>query len=195
MSDLMRMITNDNHFGFARYGDEAMGVIASNDQHGLRRCLLKGLEHRQLGYWIGTPADPVHAKLFDRLVSRRYRQVMDQDALITSQFGRRLAEHLKANLNTTVMWVSKKDPPNELVLVVDEWLEVGEWDQWEQVRRMTFPRNTLVLIDAGLVGTCLATNWFSRSPRCTVIDMTGVWNAAPSSSAVAAPVLQTDSSN
>ncbi len=192
MTDLMRMITNDTHFGFARYGDEAMGVIASNDQHGLRRCLLSGLKHRQLGYWIGTPADPVHAKLFDRLVSRRYRQVMDQDALITSQFGRRLVDHLLANLKTKVVWVSPKEAPSDIV--VDEWVELYDgWDAWERLRRMTFPRGTLVLIDAGLVGTCLATNWFSRSPRCTVIDVTGVWNAAPSSSAVAAPVWQTDS--
>jgi len=188
--DLMRMITNDTNFGFARYGDDAMGVIASNDQHGLRRCLLKGLGHRQLGYWIGTPADPVHDKLFNRLVNRRYRQVLDQDALVTSQFGRRLVDHLLANTEAPVVWVSQLAAPD---IRVDNHIKVSSWDDWDEVRRLTFPRGTLVLIAAGLVGTCLATNWFSRSPRCTVIDMTGVWNAAPSSSAVAAPVLPTDS--
>ena len=167
-----------------------MEIASGRTEHyGLRRLLLRGIDHRQLGYWIGRPKQPKPLKLFNRLINQRYRQIVDHDILQTNrEFPGGLIEYLNDNPDRPVVWVSTIWPP--IGLRVDQTLKVASFDGYDKVKRLTFPKGTVVLIDAGPTGTCLAWYWYFRSQRCTVMDVKGVWNAAPSSSAGQARVSQ-----
>jgi len=181
--DFLRMTKLETPWGFASFDAATMNVIGSN-VGGLRRWLEQGLEHRQLGYWMGQPlAETTQYLLFQRLVSSRYRQVVRGDILACSEFRDRLPGLLH---DRKTMWVGMTAPLT-LGFSAGEHLHVSKWADFERVRRMTFPRNAVVLIDAGAVGTVLAWHWYARNPRCTILDVKGVWNSSRSSLPEAVP--------
>ena len=191
-NEFLRMIKLEDPVCFVNYDDEVMEIASGRTEHyGLRRHLLRGIDHRQLGYWIGRPTQPKPLKLFNRLINQRYRLIVDHDILQTNrEFAGGLIEYLNENPDSPVVWVSRRDPP--IGLRVDNTLKVADYDigDYEKVKRLTFPKGTIILIDAGPTGTCLAWYWYFRSQRCTVMDVKGVWNVAPSSSAGQARVSQ-----
>ena len=179
-SNLLRMTELGNPWSFASYTDEAMEIIAGS-RIGLRRWLEQGLTHKQLGYWLGRP-EGTGRGVFDRLVSRRSRNLLTHDALNCPEFLDKFPRLLKKEC---VVWASRvaypRQPPMSLGL---QQLYIEGWDDFDKVKRLTFPRGTFILLDCGPTGTALAWHWYFRNPRCTVIDMQGVWYAAPSSSPV-----------
>ena len=182
--ELLRMTELGNPWCFASYTDEAMEIIAGT-RPGMRRYLEQGLSHKQLGYWLGRPEGKGRG-VFDRLVSRRYRQLLPSTVLNCPEFINKFPPMIKKCVGVGVR--GNKVPPvlyssPEHTSVVT----VKSWDDFNKVRRLTFPRGSFVFLDCGPTGTALAWHWYFRNPRCTVIDMQGVWNADRSSSLEVAP--------
>lgn len=187
-SHLLRMTELGNPWGFASYTDEAMEIIAGS-RVGLRRWLEQGLTHKQLGYWLGRPQGTGRG-VFDRLVPRRYRQLLTHDVLYCQEFKDKFSVLLKKEC---VVWVGESGLPGQIESTLScQRLLVRGWEDFDKVKRLTFPRGTFVLLDCGSIGTALAWHWYFRNPRCTVIDMQGVWYVTPSSLPEAAPAYPAD---
>ena len=176
--NFIRLVKRGDPWGFANYTAEAMKVIGSNTG-GLRRWLMQGMEHRQLAYWMGRPPKgSPGCKLCERVVSARYRQVIDGDILNCDEFRNGIVPLLDGR----VVWVGSEPP-----FTVTQHIKITKWDRFESIRRMTFAQKSFVLIDAGTTGTVLAWHWYYRCPRCTVIDVQNIWNQDHSSSQEADP--------
>ncbi len=171
-SDLIQMMRSGIPWGFTKFDDETMAVIATNSG-GLRRWLMMGVNYRAASYFVGCPKD---RHLFDRLVSPRYRRVVEGDILDADEFRDGLVPYMK---DREVVWVGSGPIPTPFP--VTEQLKIEDWDDFVTHRNRTFPEKSVVLVDAGVIGTAIAYRYFLRNQRCTVIDVKGVWTSSLSS--------------
>ena len=132
-SNLLRMTELGNPWGFASYTDEAMEIIAGS-RIGLRRWLEQGLTHKQLGYWLGRP-EGTGRGVFDRLVSRRSRNLLTHDVLYCQEFKDKFSVLLKKEC---VVWASRVAYPRQLPMSLGlQQLYIEEWDETLHVRGLT----------------------------------------------------------
>jgi hypothetical protein len=188
IEEFIDMTVRGTPWGFAGFTAGAMNAVAGEGTP-LRTWLIAGLQHRQTGFWLGCPAREAEQQLFDRLVEVRYRQVIGHHILHHTEAFREAVEcYADDRGDRPVMWIGGEPP-----FKVDHTLKVGGWEDFDAVRRLKFPTRTLAMVDAGLTGTCLAWQWYKRNPRCTILDVKGVWSADLSSSVEADPDSIADS--
>lgn len=193
---LMQKFRDEEPFALVRFNDGEMkgvqstgAVVARGDQainKSLHNNLLRALQHRQEGYWIGKPCSKCFTplrKLYDEIVSSDYPHQTHATVLINNgRWWRTFDNFCEGVGDRTVVWIGGESQDlsdfEERGIKIDR-IKVPEQDGWsiyERLKTISLNDGEVVVLSCGPMSRVLACDYYSTNPNLTVLDIGSVFD-------------------